>query len=461
MAIDYVNYVLGNPDLRENVEALGLTNAEIAEWGDWHWNAHGENEGRLNTPDAQDFTPGFTQTLGPEHYQERDVEDVLQASVRAGYKGADVADTEMWEAREAIAPAWNLGQYTAEGWNLAPDVPYKTGILGDTIEVNRDIGQLVPTAAGDQRFLQDRYVDASIASDFPVGWTTPENTWAAAAPQQLGNYWDVLTNATRDEAGILGRVDPYDPTTAVGPSVSPGTRGGGNIRVGGTNISTTGPPNPTVPSFGYPGYQDWTRFMPTNFQLAEDPNWGDASGSYANDVAILSGGGTRGVPPVTYIPPGMETGTTAGGNVTTDTSGNQWVMTPGGQWVPAGSDQGKALASGNARDPNFYDSSGAFMGAEGQSVFATMQHKFNPVSGKFEMMSVPGSGAGRVPGKFLQGLFPYSAAIPTTMTQQEYNERLARMQGQVPEGGLFGAQTEQEIAAEIAAETPETGFGAG
>tara|TARA_Y100001951_G_scaffold87393_1_gene78379 strand:+ start:44 stop:454 length:411 start_codon:yes stop_codon:yes gene_type:complete len=134
--MDYLNYVLGNPDLRENAEAAGLTNAEIAEWGQIHWEGGGENEGRLNTPVAQDFAPGFTQTLGPEHYQGRDVEDVLEASVRAG------AGSEMWDAREDISKDWNLGQYTAEGWNLAPDVGYKTGILGDTIKVDEGVGQL-------------------------------------------------------------------------------------------------------------------------------------------------------------------------------------------------------------------------------------------------------------------------------------------------------------------------------
>ena len=135
---DYLNYVLSNPDLRENAEAAGLTNAEMAEWGQIHYENHGINEGRQNTPTAITNPEGYTQTLGAEHYQGRDVQDVLQASVRAG------AGSEMWDAREAIDDAWNLGQYTAEGWNLDPDNPYKTGILGDTIAVNPDIGQLVP-----------------------------------------------------------------------------------------------------------------------------------------------------------------------------------------------------------------------------------------------------------------------------------------------------------------------------
>jgi len=64
------------------------------------------------------------------------------------------------------------------------------------------------------------------------------------------------------------------------------------------------------------------------------------------------------------IPVEEEESSTRGMNTTTDTSGNKWVMSPGGQWYPAGSDYAIALAAGNARDPNMYDSSGAFMGAE-------------------------------------------------------------------------------------------------
>ena len=56
---------------------------------------------------------------------------------------------------------------------------------------------------------------------------------------------------------------------------------------------------------------------------------------------------------------------TSGGTSTTDAQGNKWTITPGGQWVPAGSDYANALAAGNAFDPNFYDSSGAWVGAEG------------------------------------------------------------------------------------------------
>ena len=75
---------------------------------------------------------------------------------------------------------------------------------------------------------------------------------------------------------------------------------------------------------------------------------------------------------VTHTPPATglinipaEESSTSGINTTTDTSGNKWVMSPGGQWYPEGSDYANALKAGNAGDPNFYDSSGNYIGAEG------------------------------------------------------------------------------------------------
>jgi len=116
--------------------------------------------------------------------------------------------------------------------------------------------------------------------------------------------------------------------------------------------------------------------MPTDFQLAEGggmhyqtgvmPGLLGGGGYPGGGGGYPGGGGTTGVPPVTYIPPGMETGATAGGNVTTDTSGNQWVMSPGGQWYPATSDYGQGLlGTGRLFYDQHYDSSGHYIGAEG------------------------------------------------------------------------------------------------
>jgi len=463
---DYLNYVLSNPDLRENAEALGLTNAEMAEWGETHYENHGKNEGRENTPTAITNTEGYTQTLGERHYQGRDPYEVLQASVRSNYQGADADDTQMWEARENIADAWNLGQYTAEGWNLDPDSPYRTGILGNTIEVNPDIGQLVPTAAGNQRFLQDRYVDEAIANDFPVGWTTPQNTWAG--PEDLGNYWDVLTNATRDDTGILGRVDPYDPATAVGPSVSPGPRGGGNVRpdrggagYGGALIG--GPPNPTVPSFGYPQYQDWTRFMPTNFQLAEGGGmhyqpWATGTpqgggGPYITGTATggpYTGGGATATGGPGPINPNIwgNPNTTGTSNTTTDAQGNTWIMS-NGQWIPTTSDLGRILASGNtSRHPlGHYDSNGMWVGAEGPDVAGNQAWG----GGAFSPMEI----ASGIAGPNVPGMGNRQAGLSLLGRLGMFGNAFGATQ---PETG-FGGETMSE--AEVEASINGSGYGGG
>ena len=122
---DYLNYILSNPDLRENAEAEGLTQAEMVEMGEWHWTTYGENENRQNTPAAVTNDEGYTEALTSDHYQGRDVYDVLQASVRAG--GYD--PSLMWKSREDIDSAWNQLMFNAQNWNLNPDNPYRSGIL--------------------------------------------------------------------------------------------------------------------------------------------------------------------------------------------------------------------------------------------------------------------------------------------------------------------------------------------
>ena len=220
---DYTQYVLGNPDLRENAEALGLTPSEIAEWGQWHWTTHGNDEGRLNTPDKQDFAAGFTQSLGAEHYQGRDVEDVLQSSVRSAY-GGDF-DESMWTARQNLNDDWNLKQFSADDWNLNPDNPYNAGILGNTIAVDTGVGQLYDS--GDDLFVQDRYNTGSQANDFLDSWVT-DGDWTG--PDWGENYWDVLDTATRDADGNIQATIARDPTTGWDTSVD----NNNNIQTGGT-----------------------------------------------------------------------------------------------------------------------------------------------------------------------------------------------------------------------------------
>jgi len=134
------------------------------------------------------------------------------------------------------------------------------------------------------------------------------------------------------------------------------------------------------------GYADWTRFMPQNAPLAElgginyqlpgllnyqAPGSLDYSASYPTTYGGLLGGGSSGAadaPPVTYTPPPRVGSTDSGGNTITDSSGAEWVLTPGGQLVPADSDQGKGLlGTGRLFIAQHYDSSGNYMGAEGES----------------------------------------------------------------------------------------------
>ena len=401
-APDYLKYIQMNPGLREATEAQGMTQAEVVDFAKWHWTAHGEDEfsggagGRLNTPFETQIPTEITAQPNPTDIA--GFEEFIQGS-------ATQPLSEMWAARAAVDPAWNVGQFSGEGWNFDPDNPYARGILGDTIAVDAPVGQLYDT--GDPRFLQDRYQDPSIAQDFPVGWTTPQNTWAG--PEQLGGYWDAITNAQRNELGELRSVAGRPETGWAGPSVSPGTRGGGNVRGGGL----PGPPNPAVPSFGFPGYQDWEPFMPTDFPLAAASGGRPAGWRYQPWVGAGMGGGAGGFAGPD-LPQGYNTGggllaggvpaggpgpinpniwggadTTGGGNTTTDTSGNKWVMTPGGQWVRADSDYGQGLTGqGRLFYDQHYDSSGNYVGAEGQERRSIMTAPTPGTGGAYSMVYV-------------------------------------------------------------------------
>ena len=219
-----------------------------------------------------------------------------------------------------------------------------------------------------------------------------------------------------EERGLEGHANilKYNPDQPTLPGYDPNWRdnypGGfdfhGNPITGGWIIDgggiLDGPPNPTVPSFGYPGYQDWSRFMPTNFQLAEGGGFhyqpwltggagmgGGAGGFAGPDTWATGGGGTTGVPGVTYTPTNIWGDTTTGGNVTTDTSGKQWVMSPGGQWYPADSDYGEGLlGTGRLFDSTFYDSSGTYVGSEGIDRRSTMASPTKGAGGAYDMVYV-------------------------------------------------------------------------
>ena len=237
-APDYLKYIQMNPGLREGVEALGFTQQETIDWAKWHWSSHGESEyaggagGRLNTP--------WTTNLPGEEFAQPNPHDI--ANFEAFIQGAgDHPLSEMWQSRKDIGEAagtpWDPGQFTAQGWNFDPDAPYMRGLLGDNINVEAGVGQL--WSEGDPRFLQDRYIDAAIANDFPVGWVGEGGSWEG--PTELAGYWGQLTNAIRNEAGELRAVEDRPDTGWEGMDVLPvGDRWSGNVRPDSTGLSDQG-----------------------------------------------------------------------------------------------------------------------------------------------------------------------------------------------------------------------------
>ena len=234
VAPDYLKYIQMNPGLREGVEALGFTRQETIDWAKWHWSSHGESEyaggagGRLNTP--------WTTNLPEEQFAQPNPHDM--ANFEAFIQGAGKHPlSEMWASRGDIDPAWNLGQFTGQGWNFDPDAPYMRGLLGDNINVEAGVGQL--WSEGDPRFLQDRYIDAAIANDFPVNWVGEGGSWEG--PTELAGYWGQLTNAIRNDAGELRAIQDRPDTGWAGMDVLPvGDRWSGDLRPGSTGLADQG-----------------------------------------------------------------------------------------------------------------------------------------------------------------------------------------------------------------------------
>ena len=223
-APDYLKYIQMNPGLREATEAQGMTQAEMVDFAKWHWTAHGESEfaggagGRLNTPFETQIPTEITAQPNPTDIA--NFEEFIRGS-------ATQPLSEMWAARAAVDPDWNVGQFTGQGWNFDPDAPYMRGILGDNINVEAGVGQL--WSEGDPRFLQDRYIDAAIANDFPVNWVGEGGSWEG--PTELAGYWGQLTNAIRNEAGELRAVEDRPDTGWAGMDVLPvGDRWSGDVR---------------------------------------------------------------------------------------------------------------------------------------------------------------------------------------------------------------------------------------
>jgi len=280
----YVDYVLSNPDLRETAEALGLTQNEMAEFGQKQYETHevgqykwdyregkayiDRGDGLLDYSVTRDSTINNRLNrlsnaggaiIGNEdlvsaalNMSDADFQSLIRGieSDPAGY-----GTSRMWQARGLIGDEfgdpWNLAGFSGIGWNMDPDNPYARGIRAGTIDVAEDVGQLLDT--GDPQFLQDRYEDDYRKEDFPDDWVDDEGNWQG--PSDLGEYWNAISTAVRNEEGDLRSLIPSSQWTNYGkggptPGVGPG--------VGGL-ISTT--------PYTQPAPQDWSAIMPTDTPL--------------------------------------------------------------------------------------------------------------------------------------------------------------------------------------------------
>ena len=256
----YVDYVLSNPDLRETAEALGLTQNEMAEFGQKQYETHevgqykwdyGEGKAYIDRGDGL-LSYGVTRDSTINNRLNRlsnaggaiiGNEDLVSAALNmsdADFQGlirgieadpAGYGTSRLWQARGLIADEfggspWDLANFNAEGWNMNPDNPYARGIRAGTIDVAADVGQLLDT--GDTKFLQDRYEDNYRKNDFPEDWVDDAGNWQG--PPDLGEYWNAISTAVRNEEGDLRSLIDSSQWTNYGtgsstPGVGPGVAG--------------------------------------------------------------------------------------------------------------------------------------------------------------------------------------------------------------------------------------------
>ena len=283
---DYLEYVLSNPDLRENAEASGLTQDEAIKFGKQHYDTWGHLEGRANAPGAITLKSAYGEELGPQHYT-ADVwagmspEEILAQTVTGTVTDLLGGESDLWKARAALGGrdssgnlidpgTWSLSGFTADEWNMDPDIGYRAGAFEDVLDVNRRAGQLYLTKQGlidpiteekvNDNWLQERYNEGYEANDFPEAWVT-DGKWTGPDTPALNEYWNLLTwdEETQGERpppswqgkGLLGPdyYAGFDPSRG-----GFGTEGGVGPGVGGL-IATT--------PYTQPAPQDWSKLRYT------------------------------------------------------------------------------------------------------------------------------------------------------------------------------------------------------
>jgi len=291
-----------------------------------------------------------------------------ESHANVGAQAAGFSDAAAYE-RDADIRAQAAGFDSAVAQEM--DANRRSKEAGFTSAVDQEID--ANRRAREAGYLNAADYESGLRTRSDAPFLDPRLQPAPVIPEKFALGTANLLKYNPDQPNVPG----YNPNWRNDPKYASGFDVHGNPITGGG-----GPPNPTVPSFGYPQYQDWTRFMPTNFQLAEGGGMhyqpGAVPGTGGGGTAIGAGnniwstgtatGGTTATGGPGPINPNIwgNTGTTTGGNTTTDASGNQWVMSSDGQWVPADSEWGQGLL-GKARlfPAQQYDSSGNYLGFEG------------------------------------------------------------------------------------------------
>jgi hypothetical protein len=235
-------------------------------------------------------------------------------------------------------------------------------------------------------------------------WGEPgSDKYRAMQQKQADRHSEMINDPDYDPDFVPKIFDNLPDTTVTGPTGPTGP----TVPIGD---GIFGPPNPTVPSFGYPAYQDWTRFMPTNFQLAEGA--GMHYQPWATGLPAVSAGMGNVAGPDRWIvgPPytSGDTTTTGPGVINPNIWGTGATTTTPTTGVIPGSDKANDLAAGRTHHPEMYDHNDMWIGAEGGGEREAMN---------LDKFDAPQSAAGAA---FMNAL----ANNPVTRSQNAINAQL-------------------------------------
>jgi len=355
-----------------------------------------EIEGRQKGQGTSYVGPGLRVALDADGKIQRDdqgrvVYDVDPEAYSKRFIPKFTPTAEQIAMGEKLFPGVGITEGLLTPWQQT-NIQWMTGSKSDKLGLLDDMG--IEATENNLNLFGDTLKEGRIPKSWRDAWRTEQwgdvkdpdtGLWTPATGQvrqdaireQLERYSKGYFNPTTGKPGSLSNWGPNTGTISPNDFVPPGWKPGGAVPELGikgalsSHVLDDGGKN-TI------GLQDWTRFgtnpaappplqegglkhyqiyagapTGTGVNLIDSGSnniWGDSlgTGSILSNVAV----------------DGKNSATS---KTHTDTSGNKWVMTPSGNWVSANSDYGKGLL-GTGRlhgDPNFYDSSGAYVGAEG------------------------------------------------------------------------------------------------